>query len=108
MMKNGFYFILICSGFLSHVEKRLDRKLRFISKFMTPRPGKQKITIHILPNITKSIADKTMKFGQLIEYNVRNIFLQISCRKSGEETSSSPLSVFFKKALYEVKASGLQ
>ena len=30
------------------------------------------ITIHILPNK----GDQKMKFGQLIEYNRRNIFLQ--------------------------------
>ena len=37
-----------------------------------------------------------MKFGQLIEYNKRNIFLQKSCRKWGRETSSRPLFVFKK------------
>ena len=39
-----------------------------------------------------------MKFGQLIEYNVRYTFLQKSGRKWGWETSSRPL-VFFKKKL---------
>ena len=48
-----------------------------------------------------------MKFGQVIEYNNRNIFLQKSCRKWGSKTSSRPF-LFFKKALLEVKASGLQ
>ena len=28
-----------------------------------------------------------MKFGQLIEYNMRNIFLEKSCTKYGGETS---------------------
>ena len=37
-----------------------------------------------------------MKFGQLIEYNKRNIFLQKSCRKWGRETSSRPLFGFYK------------
>ena len=44
-----------------------------------------------------------MRFGQVIEYGVRNIFLQKSCRKLCKETSSKP---FFKKFLYEIKASG--
>ena len=35
--------------------------------------------IHILPNISQSKGNQTMKFGQLIEYNKRNIFLQKSC-----------------------------
>ena len=44
-----------------------------------------------------------MEFGQSIEYNVRNILLQKSCRKYDRETSSRTL---FNKALYEVKTSG--
>ena len=33
-----------------------------------------------------------MKFGQLIEYNMRNIFLQKSYTKCGGETSPEPFS----------------
>ena len=43
---------------------------------MTSQLGKQAITIQILPNIPRSKSNQTMKFGQLIEYNKRNIFLQ--------------------------------
>ena len=43
---------------------------------MTSQPGLQTIAIHILPNISQSKGNQTMKFGQLIEYNKRNIFLQ--------------------------------
>ena len=42
--------------------------------FMTSQTGKQTNTIHIFPNISTSIGNQTI-FGQLIEYNVRNIFL---------------------------------
>ena len=48
--------------------------------------GTQAITINILPDISKSKDNKTLKSGQLIEYNVRNIFLQKSCRKWSRET----------------------
>ena len=48
---------------------------------MTSQPGLQTIAIHILPNISQSKDNKTMKFGQLIEYNKRNIFLQKLCGK---------------------------
>ena len=54
------------------------------------------ITIHILPNISRSKGNQTMKLGQVIEYN-RNIFLQGSCRKWVRETNSRPLFVFLKK-----------
>ena len=35
--------------------------------------------IHILPNISRSKDNQAMKFGQLIKYSVRSIFLQKSC-----------------------------
>ena len=47
-----------------------------------------------------------MKFGQAIEYNKINIFLQKAYRKWGKEISSRPRLVFLK-ALLDVKESGL-
>ena len=41
---------------------------------MTSQTGKQMVTIHILPNISRSKDNQIMKFDQLIEINVRNIF----------------------------------
>ena len=41
---------------------------------MTSQPGLQAIAMHILPNISQSKGNQTMKFGHLIEYNKRNIF----------------------------------
>ena len=43
---------------------------------MTSRPGLQTIPIHILLHISQSKGNQTMKFGQLIEHNKRNIFVQ--------------------------------
>ena len=48
---------------------------------MTSQPGLQTIAIHILPNISQSKDNQTMKLGQLIEYIKRNILLQKLCRK---------------------------
>ena len=73
------------------------RKIRFILKFMTLQLGSQTISIHILPNITQNKSNPTMKFGQLIEYKKRNIFLQKFFRKRGMKTISRPF-LFFKKA----------
>ena len=50
------------------------------------------LVIHILPNISRSKGDQTMKFGQLIEYNMGNIFLEKSCTKYGGKTSPRPFS----------------
>ena len=52
-------------------ENNLIRKLNLISKFMTLQPGKQIITIHILSNISRNKSNQTIKFGQLLEYNVK-------------------------------------
>ena len=43
---------------------------------MTLQPGKQTNTVHILPNILRRKGNETMKVGQWIEYNMKNIFLK--------------------------------
>ena len=42
---------------------------------MTSQPRKQTIVIYNC-NISRGKANQTMKFCQLIEYNIRNIFLE--------------------------------
>ena len=66
---------------------------------MTSQLGKQTIvihilpkTLHILPNISKIKGNQTMKFGQSIEYDMKNIFLENSCSKCVEETIPRPFS----------------
>ena len=59
---------------------------------MTSQPGKQTIAIHVLPNISISKGNQRMKFGQLIECNMRNIILEKSHTKCGEETILRPFS----------------
>ena len=50
---------------------------------MTSQPGYYTIVIHILSNISRSKDNQTMKFGQLIEYKVRNIFVEKLYTKCG-------------------------
>ena len=64
----------------------LIRKVTLVSKFMTSQPGKHMIAMHMLPNISRSKGNKTMKFGQLIEYNMSSIFLENVFTKCGRET----------------------
>ena len=47
---------------------------------MTSQHGKQTIAIHILPTITRSEDNQTLKFGQLMEYDKLNA-IQIYCNK---------------------------
>ena len=48
---------------------------------MISQPDLQTIAIHILSNISESKGNQVMEFGQFIEYNKRNIFLQKLCEK---------------------------
>ena len=59
---------------------------------MTPPSGQQIVTIQImqiLPNISRYKGNQAMKFGQLIKYNVRNIFF-----KNHAENEAGRLSGF--------------
>ena len=53
---------------------------------MTSQPGQETIVIHILPNISRSKSNQTMRFGQLIEYNMRITFIKKLYTKWGGET----------------------
>ena len=55
---------------------------------MTSQPGEQTIAIHILPNISRSKSNQTIKFGQLTEHNMRDIFVIKSYKKCAGETIS--------------------
>ena len=54
----------------------LIKKIRLIWNSMTSQPGLQTIVIHMLANISRSKGNQIMKFGQLIECNMRNIFIE--------------------------------
>ena len=63
--------------------------------------------MHILPNISRSNGNQIVKFGQVIEltrekFSFKN-HVENEARRLDLQTS-----LFFKKALYETKASGLQ
>ena len=61
---------------------------------MTSETGQKIIILHILHNIPRSKDNQAMKFRQLIEYNVRNIFLEKLFTKYAAEASLGP---FHKK-----------
>ena len=80
-------------------ENGLIKTVRLISEFMTSSTGKLIITIHILPNFSRSKGNQTMKFDQLIQYNMRNIFLEKSTTKCGGETIPRPFSKKLKLSI---------
>ena len=66
---------------------------------MTSQPGLEAIVMYILSNILISKGNQTMKFDQLIEYNMKNTFLEKSYRKCGGNTISRPFS---KKSILSI------
>ena len=97
MMKNAFFHLqsslsYFALTFLVMQKKGLIRKLRFISKFIMLCTVEQPFTIYLLQKISRNNDNWTIKFGQLIEYNMRNIFSENSNQKCGGETISRPFS----------------
>ena len=92
-------YLSFCLEFLVMYRNGLFKKIMLISNFMTPQPGQQTFVIHIFPNISRIKGKGTMKFGQLIECNIRNIFLEKLYTKCGEETSPRPFSEKLKMSL---------
>ena len=92
MMKNIFFYFTLKARFVLMIFKflfwllvmqknALMRKLKLILKFMTSQPISQTIAICILTNISRTKGNQIRKFGQLIEYNMRTIFLEKSYAK---------------------------
>ena len=59
---------------------------------MMSQPGWQVVAIHKLANILRRKGSEVMKFGQSIEHNMRNIFLEKSFTKCAGEIIPRHLS----------------
>ena len=66
---------------------------------MISQPGKQTIVITILTNISRSKSNHTIKFDKLIEYNMRNIFLEKTTQKNVVEKLFPNLSLKSKLSI---------
>ena len=62
-------------------KKRLDEKDKVNFKIHGVTTWLTNNYNNILPNISRTKSNQTMRLGQLIEINKRNIFLQKLCRK---------------------------
>ena len=107
MMKNAFYFtlkalfVLKILKFLSspfgHVEKTAQQKDKVNFKIhdekLNKKLDKKQLQCTYCP-ISQEVkaTNQAMKFGQLIEYNMRNIFVEKSYTKRAGETIPRPLS----------------
>ena len=88
-------YLSFCFDFLVTYRNGLIKKISLISNF-----GYQTVVIHILPNISRSKCNQAMQFGQLIEWNMRNIFLEKSYTKCSGETSPKPFSEKLKLNIF--------
>ena len=68
---------------------------------MTSQPGKQAIAMQILPNISRRQGNQTMKFGQLIVYNMKNIFLENLTKRENLIKKTVPRH-FFKNSQFSI------
>ena len=66
---------------------------------MTSQAGSQKVSIHIMANIWRIKGNQTRKFGHLIEYNIKNIFVEKSYTKCAGDTIPRPFS---KKSKFSI------
>ena len=111
-MESAFHFTLkalfvlkifrfLCRIF-GHVEKQLDQKDKINFKIHDATTWfRNKCNTHIV-NISRSKDNPTVKFGQLIGHNMRNIFLEKSYTKCGEETSPRTFSKNSKWSIYSL------
>ena len=75
-------YLLFCPDFLVIWKKWFDKKDKVNFKiYDVTQTGQQIITIHLLPNVSKSKGTQAIKFCLSIEYKMINIFLEISYTK---------------------------
>ena len=107
-MKNDIYYTLkvllvlkifkFLYSLFGNIENQLDLKDQLNFRIYDVRTWLI-IAIHILINISRSKTNQAMKFGQLIEYNLRNIFHEkLYTKCDGEATHRS----FSKKSKLSV------
>ena len=99
MMKNAFCLTLKLLSFLNtsifaltfwSYKKRLDKKAKVnFELYEVVNWITNYYNTHIARYL-KSEGNETMKFAQLKEYCIRNIFLENSCTKCDAETSPTP------------------
>ena len=87
--------------FWSHVEKRLDKETNSNLKIFDVVDWKRNnYNAHIAQYLKKKRQSQTMKFGQLIEHNMVNIFLEKLYTKYGGEKGSRPFSKKSKLSIF--------
>ena len=69
-------YLSFCLHFLVMQKNGLIRNMRIFSDFMTLHPRSQTSTTQILLDISRINGNRTIKFGQLMEYNKKMFFFR--------------------------------
>ena len=109
MMTSAFYFTVkffrylnFCPEHFGYVEKWLDKKAKINFKIYNITNWETNNTIiryTFRLIFSRSKGNQAMEFGQLTEYDIKNIFLEKSYTKYGGETSPRPFSKKLKLSL---------
>ena len=91
--KNSFrswdiYIYFLTYIYLCYLEKQFDKKAMNNFKIFWHHRLDNRIALHILSSISRNKDNQTMKFIQLIEYKMRNIFIEQSYKKCGGKAST--------------------
>ena len=89
------------SWIFGHVQNGF-REIRLISKFVTSQMVNKQLQYSNWQeyiNISRSKNNQLMKFDHLIEFNLRNVFLEKSYKKCGKDTISRPFSKISKSGV---------
>ena len=81
--------------YLNILKRRLSLKNSFLQECHLTIKGA--LSIQTLPNFSRRKRNQTIKSGQLIKYNITNIFLEKSYTKCGGRTIPRP---FWRKTLF--------
>ena len=68
---------------------------------MASQTGQQIITIHILPDISRSQGNQGMKYGQLIKHSMKIFFCKIHTKNELGRLDLNHF-LYFRKAFYKV------
>ena len=85
-------YLKFFSWIFGHASKRLDKEGKVNFKFYDATAWLTNNCNTHIANISRSKGNQTMNFDQLIECNMRNIFLEKLYTKCGGETSPRPFS----------------
>ena len=83
-------YLHFSSDFFGSIGKQLDKKAKVNFKVYDVIDRETNNYNTYIAQYSRSKGNQIMKFGQLTEYNMRNIFIEKACTKCGGKASLRP------------------